>query len=76
MQDDILDVAGDTETLGKTQGKDAAAAKPTYVSLLGLDGARAKARDLLDHALGCLEDLGPPAGPLRDLAGFVINRAR
>ncbi|MDB5879387.1 MAG: Polyprenyl synthetase, partial [Variovorax sp.] len=49
--DDILDVTADSLTLGKTAGKDAAADKPTYVSLLGLDGARTEARALLAHAL-------------------------
>ena len=45
--DDILDVEGDTQTLGKTQGKDGAANKPTYVKLLGLDGAKTEAPDWL-----------------------------
>ncbi len=49
--DDILDVTADSQTLGKTAGKDAAADKPTYVSLLGLDGARAQAPQLLVQAL-------------------------
>ncbi|HEY6131390.1 MAG TPA: farnesyl diphosphate synthase, partial [Halioglobus sp.] len=52
--DDILDVEGDTQTLGKTQGKDGEANKPTYVKLLGLDGAKAEARRLLEEALHAL----------------------
>ncbi|WP_295513153.1 polyprenyl synthetase family protein, partial [Thiolapillus sp.] len=47
VQDDILDITENTHTLGKTQGKDAADNKPTYPALLGLDGARQKARELL-----------------------------
>jgi farnesyl diphosphate synthase len=55
--DDILDVTADSATLGKTAGKDAAFDKPTYVSLLGLDGARAKASALLGDALDALDAL-------------------
>ena len=76
VQDDILDVTGDTETLGKTQGKDAAAAKPTYVSLLGLDAAKEKAGELLANALQALDSLGSDADELRQLATYVVNRAR
>ena len=50
--DDILDVEGDTATLGKTQGKDGDANKPTYVKLMGLDGAKEEAQRLLVAALG------------------------
>ncbi|GAB4397887.1 MAG: (2E,6E)-farnesyl diphosphate synthase [Rhodoferax sp.] len=52
--DDILDVTADTQTLGKTAGKDALHDKPTYVSSLGLDGAQAMAQQLLDQALDAL----------------------
>ncbi len=75
VQDDILDVISDTDTLGKTQGKDAAANKPTYPKLLGLDGAREKARELLDEALAALADFGPEADQLRHLARYVVQRA-
>ena len=74
VQDDILDVISDTDTLGKTQGKDAAANKPTYPGLLGLDGAREKARELLDEALAALADFGPEADQLRHLARYVVQR--
>ena len=74
VQDDILDVVGDTDTLGKTQGKDAAANKPTYPGLLGLNGAREKARELLDEALAALSDFGPEADQLRHLARYVVER--
>ncbi len=56
--DDILDVEGDTATLGKTQGKDGEANKPTYVKLMGLEGAKAEAQRLLQAALAALEDFG------------------
>jgi len=74
VQDDILDVVSDTDTLGKTQGKDAAANKPTYPGLLGLDGARQKARELLDEALAALSGFGPEADQLRHLARYVVQR--
>ncbi len=74
VQDDILDVVSDTNTLGKTQGKDAAANKPTYPGLLGLDGAREKAQELLDEALAALSDFGPEADQLRHLARYVVQR--
>ncbi len=74
--DDILDVEGDTQTLGKTQGKDSEANKPTYVKLLGLDGAKAEARRLLDEALHALQDFGESADLLRDLARYIVERDR
>ncbi|MEQ9463133.1 MAG: polyprenyl synthetase family protein [Haliea sp.] len=72
--DDILDVEGSTATLGKTGGKDALANKTTYVSLLGLAGARETAEHLLDGALEALEHFGEPADMLRELARFVVSR--
>ncbi|MEZ5503912.1 MAG: polyprenyl synthetase family protein [Halioglobus sp.] len=72
--DDILDVEGDTRTLGKTQGKDSVANKPTYVKLLGLDGAKAEARQLLDRALRALENFGDSADMLRELARYIVER--
>ncbi|WP_456372975.1 (2E,6E)-farnesyl diphosphate synthase [Thiolapillus sp.] len=75
VQDDILDIISDTDTLGKTQGKDAAANKPTYPGLLGLDGARQKARELLDEALDALTDFGSEADQLRHLAHYVVQRS-
>lgn len=74
IQDDILDVTGDAVTLGKASGADAARDKPTYPALLGLDGARAKARALLDEALASLAPLGERATLLADLATYMIER--
>jgi farnesyl diphosphate synthase len=75
--DDILDVTADSQTLGKTAGKDAASDKPTYVSLLGLDGARAEAAQLLAQALAALERSGlSETGALRALASMVVERDR
>lgn len=74
--DDILDVEGDPETLGKTQGKDAEANKPTYVKLMGLDGAKAEAQRLLQAALDALEPFGDSADMLRELARYIVERNR
>ncbi len=74
--DDILDVEGDTQTLGKTLGKDSAANKPTYVKLLGLAGAQTEARRLLGEALQALGDFGSSADLLRDLARYIVERDR
>jgi geranylgeranyl diphosphate synthase type II len=72
--DDVLDVTATTAQLGKTAGKDVAQDKLTYVALLGLDGARAKAARLEAEALAAVADLGPAAEPLRALARYVVSR--
>ena len=74
--DDILDVESDSATLGKTQGKDAAANKSTYVSLLGVEGARNEAQRLLQGALDALQPLGGDADDLRSLARYIVERDR
>ncbi len=74
--DDILDVTADSATLGKTAGKDAASDKPTYVSLMGLERARALAADLLAEARGALQDSGlPDTRALAALADMVVHRS-
>ncbi|MDE2585641.1 MAG: polyprenyl synthetase family protein [Betaproteobacteria bacterium] len=72
--DDILDCTASTATLGKTAGKDAAAEKPTYVSLLGLDGARRFAEDLHQEALAALTGFGMRGRRLIQLADFITSR--
>ncbi|KEQ16886.1 (2E,6E)-farnesyl diphosphate synthase [Endozoicomonas numazuensis] len=75
VQDDILDVTADTEVLGKQQGADLALDKPTYVSLMGLDGARELAGSLCQQAIHSLESFGDRAKILRQMAEYVIQRS-
>lgn len=74
IQDDILDVEGDIAKTGKAVGKDADAGKATFVSLLGLKGAKTRALGLVGHACAALSPYGTRAEPLRELAQFVISR--
>lgn len=74
--DDVLDVTADSQTLGKTAGKDAAANKPTYVTLMGLDYAQQQAKELQEIALKSLDGFGIHAQALKDLALLVVNRAK
>lgn len=74
IADDILDMTGNEDVTGKRVGKDMAAGKATFVSLLGLDGARAAAARLVAAADAALAPYGEDAGNLRDLARFVIER--
>jgi geranylgeranyl pyrophosphate synthase len=75
IQDDILDVTGTTAEIGKVAGADAAHDKPTYTSLMGLDGARAAAEGQRQRALAAIEPLGAAGRDLAALADFVIGRA-
>ena len=74
IQDDILDVEGNFEVLGKTVGADAARAKPTYPSIMGLEAAKQRARDLHARACDRLAPLGENAQVLAWLAAYVIER--
>ncbi|SFU93520.1 farnesyl diphosphate synthase [Halomonas korlensis] len=74
IHDDVLDVTGDTATLGKLSGADAARHKPTYPSLLGLEGARVRASELVEEAIVALTPLGSAKDPLACLARYMIER--
>jgi farnesyl-diphosphate synthase (EC 2.5.1.10) len=74
IQDDVLDVESSTAQLGKTQGKDAAQGKSTYVALMGLDAARARAGELFDEACDALAPLAGRADDLIALAESIRVR--
>ncbi|WP_245391743.1 (2E,6E)-farnesyl diphosphate synthase [Salinicola aestuarinus] len=74
IQDDVLDVTGDTQTLGKASGADAQRDKPTYPALLGLEPARERAQALLTEALEALDILGERGTALAALARYMIDR--
>lgn len=75
IADDILDVEGDAQAAGKRLGKDAEAGKATFVSLLGLEGARARAQALVHEACAALAPYGAAAENLREAARFAIARS-
>ncbi len=74
IQDDILDIEGETATLGKQRGADQALDKPTYPALLGLEGAKARAQELYQEALTSLSDFDAKADPLRWIAAYIVSR--
>ena len=74
VQDDILDVEGDTATLGKPQGSDIERNKPTYPNLLGLEGAKQAANDLHGRAIAALKSFDERADTLRQIADYVVKR--
>ncbi len=74
VQDDILDVTADTQTLGKQQGADQALNKPTYVSIMGLEQAKSYAEALCQAAITAITDFDDTAEPLRQLAGYIVWR--
>jgi geranylgeranyl pyrophosphate synthase len=76
IQDDILDVTGDTAVLGKRAGADAAHGKPNYPSVFGLTRARELALEHRDQALAALAGLGAASHPLRFLAHYVVDRVQ
>jgi geranylgeranyl pyrophosphate synthase len=76
IRDDVLDVEGDAEILGKRVGGDRRLDKPTYPALLGLEAARQRALELHEEALRSLSGLGERAGPLRWLSAYIVERGR
>lgn len=74
IQDDILDITGDTATLGKTRGSDQARDKPTYPGLLGLDRARQRALALCEEACAQLQPFAERSAVLVWLADFIVQR--
>jgi farnesyl diphosphate synthase len=76
IQDDILDIEGDTLETGKNTGKDHNRNKPTYPSVMGMHAAKDRARELFDRARDCLEPFGERAAPLAWLADHIEGRRR
>ncbi len=76
IADDILDIEGDAELLGKSTGADAARGKVTYPAAVGLERSREAAQELVDDALTALEGFNEGADPLRVLANYIITRRK
>jgi len=76
IKDDLLDVEGDQDTLGKRAQKDAEKKKATYPALFGLEKTREFARELLDRTISSLASFASEATPLREMAIYVIRRSR
>lgn len=75
VADDILDIVADQSELGKDVGSDLQRGKATYPALLGLNGARQRARELRNVALSALDIFDDSAQPLRDIAGYIVDRS-
>ena len=75
IQDDILDIEGSTEQLGKPQGSDLERDKPTYPALMGLEASKAWLEELVEQANEALSSFGDQATPLREIAQFIISRS-
>jgi farnesyl diphosphate synthase len=76
VRDDILDVEGESAVIGKTAGKDAAADKPTFPSIIGLDASRTRLAELTVVALDAITPLEPRSGLLVELAHYAAQRHR
>lgn len=76
IADDILDIEGDTELLGKTTGADEARGKVTYPAAVGLQRSRQAANEMVNDALAALEGFDDRANPLRSLANYIITRKK
>ncbi|RKZ37099.1 MAG: (2E,6E)-farnesyl diphosphate synthase [Gammaproteobacteria bacterium] len=74
IRDDVLDVEGETDTIGKQRGADIAKNKPTYPSLIGVSESKRMAAELHEQALECLEQVDGGADPLRWLSAYIVQR--
>lgn len=74
IADDILDIEGTTEEIGKDAGSDQARGKATYPAVMGLSAAKEEARSMMNEALAALEIFGPEADPLREIAKYIVER--
>jgi geranylgeranyl diphosphate synthase type II len=74
IADDILDIEGTTEEIGKDAGSDEARGKATYPAVMGLTAAKEEAQSMMNEALGSLEIFGSEADPLREIARYIVQR--
>jgi len=74
IADDILDIEGTTEEIGKDAGSDQARGKATYPAVMGVAAAKEEARTMMDEAFRALEIFGDEAGPLREIASYIVKR--
>ncbi|MEI6208030.1 MAG: polyprenyl synthetase family protein [Desulfuromonadales bacterium] len=74
IADDILDIEGTTEEIGKDAGSDEARGKATYPAVIGLAAAKQEAQSMMDEAMRALEIFGVEADPLREIASYVVHR--
>jgi geranylgeranyl diphosphate synthase type II len=76
ISDDILNVEGDSEEMGKRAGSDARKKKNTYPSVNGMERSKRVLKELADEAVNSLKEFGKKADPLRRIAGYIIERKR
>jgi geranylgeranyl diphosphate synthase, type II len=74
IADDVLDVVGKAELMGKSTGSDLSKKKATYPALLGVEESKKRARELMELAIEALNPFGPEADPLREIARFIVAR--
>jgi geranylgeranyl pyrophosphate synthase len=74
IRDDVLDIEGETQTIGKQQGADIERDKATWPALFGIEAAKQKTAELLDNALAQIAGFGPQAEPLRNVAKYIVQR--
>jgi len=74
IADDILDIEGTTEQIGKDAGSDQARGKATYPAVIGIHQSKERAQELVDLALESIKGFGPEADPLREIAKYIVSR--